>query len=387
VIDGFVDTEPPGDPELSPRNKTGFRPLGLAQLVVGTGIAVGIFAGFRRRGSNAVFGAGGAADAAYGTGGEALPVPAIGDPLADVPTHRVPDGRLAELATVEFSPPRGIEPWQGNVLLRERVGDETVSAWFSEMIARGAIEITGTGKDMVLRPGQTTARLSTVDRVHLVGLFSGGPAVELGSHSSSFTNVWNGIKTEQERVIKDSGWWEKPIGSTDAGAKAATLVIGLMIFGIMLFLAAAAVLVFGLAGSVATALLLTIVVAAVFAGLAYQTMLASRTATGSALTLRTESFRRFLEASEGRHVDWAWDNGLIREYSAWAVALGAAGAWSKAIESSNVAHPEQFTTPLLLHTYSANFTQTHTAPSSSGGSGGFSGGVGGGGGGGSSGSW
>ena len=43
---------------------------------------------------------------------------------------------------------------------------------------------------------------------------------------------------------------------------------------------------------------------------------------GSALALRTESFRRFLAASEGRHVQWAWEHGLLREYSAWAVALG-----------------------------------------------------------------
>ncbi len=64
---------------------------------------------------------------------------------------------------------------------------------------------------------------------------------------------------------------------------------------------------------------------------AYGSMLPSRTATGSALALRTESFRRFLASSEGRHVDWAWEHGVLREYSAWAVALGAAEAWSRAI--------------------------------------------------------
>ena len=65
------------------------------------------------------------------------------------------------------------------------------------------------------------------------------------------------------------------------------------------------------------------------AAIAYRPMFASRTATGSALALRSESFRRFLAASEGRHVDWAWQHGLVREYSAWAVALGAADAWSE----------------------------------------------------------
>ena len=73
----------------------------------------------------------GAADAAFGD----LPTPRNGDPIADVATYRVPDSRLADLATIEFVPPRGIEPWQAAALLTERVDDDTVSAWFSEMIA------------------------------------------------------------------------------------------------------------------------------------------------------------------------------------------------------------------------------------------------------------
>ena len=56
-------------------------------------------------------------------------------------------------------------------------------------------------------------------------------------------------------------------------------------------------------------------------------MLSVRSAQGSALALRTESFRRFLHASEAQHVEWAWKHDLIREYSGWAVALGEADAW------------------------------------------------------------
>ena len=135
--------------------------------------------------------------------------------------------------------------------------------------------------------------------------------------------------------------------------------------------------------AVIAGLLVPLVVAAI----AYQPMFASRTATGSALALRSESFRRFLAASEGRHVDWAWQQGLVREYSAWAVALGAAEAWSKAVKASNIPDPQvALSGPLLLYSAGAAFSSSHTAPSSSGGGGG-GGGVGGGGGGGSSGSW
>ncbi|MEP6298724.1 MAG: hypothetical protein ABJ382_15475, partial [Ilumatobacter sp.] len=367
------------------------------QLVLGAATAIGIFAWFRRRGSNEVFGAGGAADAAFApttVGGppgppgmsHELPVPAAGDWVADVPTYRVPDSRLAELATVEFVPPRGVAPWQGNVLLSENVSDSTVSAWFSEMVARGAIEIHGESDGVTLQPGQTDARLSAVDRRHLAEIFRSSPVVALGAYDSSFAAVWKKIRSEQERVVAESGWWKR--SSTGSAVDGTTVVI--VALGVVVTLVATLVaLVLGALNSIVGAALLSVAVALVVAGLAYASMLASRTATGSALTLRTESFRRFLDASEGRHVDWAWEQGVTREYSAWAVALGAAEAWSKAIESSNIDQTANFTAPMLLHTYASTISSTRVAPStSSSGGGGFSGGgVGGGGGGGSSGSW
>ena len=104
------------------------------------------------------------------------------------------------------------------------------------------------------------------------------------------------------------------------------------------------------------AIVASVIVVGLVAFFAYRTLLPARTATGSALALLTESFRRFLAASEGRHVEWAWDNGLLREYSAWAVALGEAEAWSAAVESSNIPHPEiALRGPLLLYTNSSAF--------------------------------
>ena len=242
---------------------------------------------------------------------------------------------------------------------------------------------------MVLRPGQTTARLHSVDRGHLVRLFAAAPAVELGTYDKGFAGVWKGIESEQQRLIDDSGWWSRPLGfggSVSAAAVVLAVFGGFVAFG--LFGSALLALVSSSWGGPAAVAVMTVLAIAVLAGLMYQSMLASRTATGSALTLRTESFRRFLEASEGRHVDWAWEQGLIREYSAWAVALGEADAWSDAIESSNLDQPERFTTPMLIYANASVFRSSRTAPSSSGSSGGFSGGgVGGGGGGGSSGSW
>jgi uncharacterized membrane protein YgcG len=138
------------------------------------------------------------------------------------------------------------------------------------------------------------------------------------------------------------------------------------------------------------ALALAVVVPGAVAFGAYRRLLPARTAVGSALALRTESFRRFLAASEARHVEWAWEHGMLREYSAWAVALDTANAWEAAMQASTVPPAEFNVAPLILYHSQSALTSSHVAPSSGGrgGGGGFSGGsVGGGGGGGSSGSW
>jgi uncharacterized membrane protein len=182
-----------------------------------------------------------------------------------------------------------------------------------------------------------------------------------------------------------------PPNSAGGGGFSATLllaIIGLVVFGGASALSA----VIGVFELWPLALLFGLVMPMLAAYGAYRTLLPALSATGSALALRTESFRRFLAASEGQHVEWAWKQGLLREYSAWAVSLGAADAWGKALANSNVAPSEMgLSSPLLVYSMGSSFAHTRTAPSSSGSSGfsgGFSGGsVGGGGGGGSSGSW
>lgn len=183
------------------------------------------------------------------------------------------------------------------------------------------------------------------------------------------------------------GWWKRhPPGSSGGGAGVSAwlivTVIALLFFALGTFRGAAAALVFA------------VLVPAVVGFFVYKVMLSGRSATGSALALLTESFRRFLAASEGQHVEWAWEQGLLREYSAWAVALGTADAWGRALAASNVPAPERsLASPMLLYSMGPSFDSTRIAPSSSGGGGSFGGGgfsggsVGGGGGGGSSGSW
>ena len=387
TITGFSELSPPPIPEPFADPPTGFSAFGLVMIPLGLAAAAAVFVWGRRYGSNEVAGGGGAADAAFGD----LPVPGTAEVIADVGTYRVPDSRLAEMATIEFAPPRGLEPWHGAVLLRESVGDDSVSAWFSEMVARDAIVVAADGGDPTIRRGPETSRLSAVDRGHLARLFAGRDTVELGAYDEDFTAVWKSIKAEQRRFAGTAGWWSRG-GPGSSGTSPAAVVSVVALVAVVALIGSIALRSESSAGwrvlaSPAVALALGFVVPLLAAFAAYGGLFPARTATGSALTLRTESFRRFLAASEGRHVDWVWERGLVREYSAWAVALDAADAWKASIESSNIPDPQvAIGGPLLVYTAASSFRASHTTPSSSGGGGG-GGGVGGGGGGGSSGSW
>ncbi len=367
---------------------SGFRPLGVLMIPLGLAAAALVYLVGRAAGSNTVL-AGGATEAAFGE----LPMPGEQARRRDVATYRVPDSRLAELATIEFVPPRGLEPWQAAVVLREAVDDESVSAWFSEMIADEALVATDDGGTVRLTRGSDTSRLSAVDLAHLQRLFAQGDVVELGSYDKEFTATWNAIRSEQLAFASNADWWSSggPGGRMTTPAKLVGLSVMLLAVAtlvVSVFVLASTEVFWRVLASPWLAVVAGMLVPLLVAAIAYRPMFASRTVTGSALALRSESFRRFLAASEGRHVDWAWEQGLVREYSAWAVALGAAEAWSKAVEASNIPDPQvALAGPLLLYTAGSAFSSSHTPPSSSGGGGGGGGGVGGGGGGGSSGSW
>jgi hypothetical protein len=301
----------------------------------------------------------------------------------------VADSKLDELATIEFVPPKGIDPWQGAVLLRERIDDDVVSAWFSALVASEALTIDDSGKKPILGVGRRRGEVDPATSAILNQFFSGRAQVELGTYDPLFASAWGSVRSQQISLIRSSGWWRKRPPGTGSGAKGVLTALALVLVFIG-FSVGATVLtsVLGLANSVPIALAIGFVVPVIVAIGVYSTLLPARSATGSALALQAESFRRFLAASEGRHVEWAWTQGLLREYSAWAVALGAADAWSKALAQSNVPpNALGVSNPLIVHSVAHSFASSHTAPSSSGSGGSGGGGVGGGGGGGSSGSW
>lgn len=387
TITGRVDVADVPAPPL-PERREGTGVLGAGLGVLGLAGAIPVYVWAKRRGSNDVF-AGGAADAAFGE----LPPPGAAAPGAGrAGVVRVSDDKLPELATTEFAPPDGIDPWEAAVLLTERFGNDAVSNYLSGLAGREIISLSEVDGDLAIGKGAKYALVSDpaeremLDRIWQLG----DPYVAKGSYDSQFAAAWTHIRQQLSRSIDARGWWIRGTptrGSVGAGGAAAAVAL-CVVAPIAIGVGAAGGLGFVKAWPVAIGLALA--VPAIVALCAYATMLPARSAHGSALALRAESFRRFLEASEGRHVEWAWKQGLLREYSAWAVALGAAAAWSRALNAANVPEPQIYVAPLLVHQHRSQLTSSFTAPSSSGsgGSGGFSGGsVGGGGGGGSSGSW
>ena len=168
-------------------------------------------------------------------------------PARRLPAVRlVPDEELGRLATTEFVPPKGIEPWQGAVLLREQIDDDTVSAWFSGQAARDVITISKDGDDdVVLAAGPRFADASPADAAILRPLFDGAPSITLDGYDKDFATAWRSVRAEVERSIAASGFWKRLPPS--AGGCSARLSLPLVIVaGAWLFIGA---------GSLATALL------------------------------------------------------------------------------------------------------------------------------------
>jgi hypothetical protein len=332
-----------------------------------------------RHGSNLIGGDGSAAGAAFSDGSG--------------PTRSVTDRELAAMATIEFVPPRDIAPWEGTVILEEALTENATEAWFTTLQGRGIIdlaEVTEPSKGLRIAPGPQISSLNPAQAALLADVFANGSPRLLASYDPQFSETWQKIAAWQASHIDARQWWQRRIGSNSARS----------ILGIAVILAVVAVIATAVAGVAirstgtgigtltGTAWFGVVWSATVVAGVAFVAGSAtrrSRTASGSAAYLKTESFRRFLAASEARHVEEAWKRGVIREYTAWAVALGEADAWRRAAQS--VAEPAVMAavtgTAFGTHRY---FSSAHTPPSSSA-SGSSGSGVGSGGGGGRSGSW
>ncbi len=369
-----VPDAPAGEPD---DDGSGWWLPGIVALVASILPMVGISRLVRHAGREEVY-AGGAADAAFGPpAGETLPVVTMD---AD---------ELAQLATIEFEAPRDLSATAGGIILRERVETRHQMAWLIECAIREEIEIEGEGKDMHLRRGAATPHPTVAPT--LDAMFDGRSEIELGKYDETFSEAWKGLSSELDEWWKHSGLWQPD------GHRRRRQAIG---YGFLATLVGVALMALGgvMAARSDSAWLGMVFVGAAFGGGGLAAMLRSwelpvRSAEGSSRWLQVESFRRFIANSEVRHAEAAARMGLLRQYTAWAVALDELDHWNDAVQaaaidpavrSSMSAGDIAFVS--MAPSLSRATASTFTAPSSSGGGGG-GGGVGGGGGGGGGGSW
>lgn len=367
----------PSPPPVPGDDSAGLLLPGMVAGVAALAAMAAVWALVRRAGREEVV-AGGAADMAHG--GDGVPPPSG---TAATPVVRMDVEELGDHATTEFVPPPDLTPPEGGILLAEAVRDDHKLAWLVDRAAHGAVDL-----DTV--DGRTTLRWrggygATGDPV-LVRMFDGRSEIELGRYDADFAAGWKALGAQLEAWRRSSPLWSAAADRRRRVVLVAGIVLALLgaaaVFG--------AALLTGLSGRWALALVAA-AGAAAGAGVAMALVsweLRVRTARGSALWLRTESFRRFVAASEARHADWAAEHGILREYTAWAVALGEVDRWSKAVGASGVARAADPTAVVLAAAapgLARAASSAATAPSSSGGGGG--GGVGGGAGGGGGGSW
>lgn len=359
--------------------------------VIGLVVGVGTYLTCRRVGRNEVA-PGGATEAAFaGLGPAGLGSFEPGDTAAPPGTRMVADERMGDLAGLDFDPPPGLEPWQGAAVLREAIDDRTVAAWFSSLAAHDVVHFQPTPYGGVrFGPGPAAGQADATAAPILNRALAGRPAVDLGGYDPAFAGAWEQAGHVIQAWVLRAGVFRRrpPRRSGLTRGNKLGIVLGgglgggLPVLGGLIWASLALPVL-----RAPIAVLVAVLLPGIVALWAYWRLVRSLSWRGSAVALRTESFRRFLRDSEAEHVEWAWQHGVLREYAAWAVALGEAKAWGKALSASAVPPDEQgYTSSVMVPAvHSSALSATHTEPSSSSsdGGGGSSGGGDGGGGGGS----
>jgi len=378
---GSVTSELP-DPPTGPANDPGTGVWKAMWLAAAAALAASVVSVLmvRRAGREQVW-AGGAAVAAFGPDDDNAPI------------ERIDEKRLGQLATTEFEAPRGMSAVEGAVLIDESVKDHHLAAWLLESAVRGEIDIEGQMDSATIVRTDVPAH-PTAEPV-LQRMFNGRERIPLGGYDSQFASGWQLMKDDVTRWQRGAAYWDR------SGHKRRTMVRVLSVLGLLAGIGAT-VLFSAMANRNGGGWLPAVAGGGAMIGLCWAALINSwelliRSPDGTARWLQVESFRRFLHQSEAQHVEQAASLGLLRQYTAWAVALDEADRWTLAVSAANRADPTMQTTMtddlafvVLGSSLGHSVRATHTEPSSSGsglggGGGGFS--VGGGGGGGGGGSW
>jgi hypothetical protein len=191
-------------------------------------------------------------------------------------------------------------------------------------VGRATFERTTTRESLVRNPDTATA-LPPI----LAAAFGTRTSMPLGRYDPAFGAAWKLLRAELLGWRKLSGFWDP----ASTSRKTAATIFGLagLVAGVVgVWLVASG-------GSTRAVAPTALVGGLGLAGLGGGWELLVRTPAGSATWLQVESFRRFLHDAEGHDVDPVAEQGRLREYTAWAVALGEIDRWQQAMALSSAA--------------------------------------------------
>jgi len=301
---------------------------------------------------------------------------------------------------VEFAPPDNLRPGQIGTLIDETAHPLDVTATIVDLAVRGYMRIEEIEKEglfgkadwRMVKLKEAGPELLHYEAMLFGDLFDGGDEVLLSGLKNTFATEMRKVQNALYDDALKQGWFgSRP---DKVRGKWIGVGIGVLLLGLAVTAAAAALSTFGLLG-------VPVVVAGILL-LVLSNDMPSRTAAGTGVLRRTLGFRRFIEESEKERARFAERAHLFTEYLPYAIVFGATEKWAKAFAGLDgqlpdtggwyvgsrpgFFHAAAFSSSMDNFSSSSVGTLTST-PGSSGssgmGGGGFSGGGGGGGGGGS----
>jgi len=304
---------------------------------------------------------------------------------------RDPKGKGTVIA--EYDPPADLRPTEVGVVLDERVDTKDITATIIDLAVRGLLTIEevkskkflgiGTSTDYIFRKTSgadgLAPKLKPFERTVYDGIFDGQSERKLSDLKNEFYTTIPLVKKHVYEDLTAQGFFVR----NPESVRIATLVIGLVVFGIGVALTFVAG-----AFSVAAVGLVMVIIART---------LPQRTLKGVEALRHIRGFREFLHTAERYRLEWQEREKIFEKFLPYAMVLGVADAWAKTFEKLGLQPPDwyhgssaaHFNSLVLLsamntmNTASASVLTSHPSSSGSGfGGGGFSGGGGGGGGGG-----
>ncbi len=249
----------------------------------------------------------------------------------DGPTKSLSYADMNRLVTLSVVPPDNITPYHGAILINEEVNREAKQAWFLQQVSDGKVEIINKEGSRFKYVSPDPPESKPLRIIFGPNAAENQPTLDLkkvGEHTkdlrtkTDFEEGWLELGEELKEWYEHSDLWfhKKAAFGPNLGG------------GISLLLLFALTSIIGFISTL-IGLLFCVIYGAFIAYVYRGWELAVRSPKGSGLWIQIQGFKKFMKTSEAKHVEQAAQDGTLRLYTAWAVALGEIKHWNKSLNS------------------------------------------------------